>query len=377
MDKSRAFLVFFLFLALMPFSLRAEESRVDFFYSRTCPHCAAEKRFLEELKKEKEGLEVNIYPVSKPENRERLESFYQEYEVDLRKRGVVPATFVGEHCFVGFESSSTTGKKIRKALEGTLSEKEGCGGDGGTVQLPLVGEIDVSRYSLPALTVLMGGLDGFNVCSLGALVLILGLVLNLRSREKVLVYGGLFVVVTSVVYGILIVLWYKLFSLLSAYLRAMEIVIGLLGITGGLYFLKEFISFRKEGPTCEAGGKKMAGRFLDKVRSSISEDGVEPFALAGSILLFAAVLTVVEFPCSAAVPVVYAGLLAEADLGSFAHLLYISLFVLLYMLDELLVFGFAVWKMSVWMTSGHVVTWITLVESLVLFGLGAFYLLGI
>jgi len=33
----------------------------------------------------------------------------------------------------------------------------------------------------------------------------------------------------------------------------MEIVIGILTVLGGTYFLKEFIRFRKQGPTCEIG----------------------------------------------------------------------------------------------------------------------------
>ena len=42
--------------------------------------------------------------------------------------------------------------------------------------IPLIGEIDLAKYSLPAQAVVLGFFDGFNVYSLGALVLILGLV---------------------------------------------------------------------------------------------------------------------------------------------------------------------------------------------------------
>lgn len=377
MRKGLKLVFAFVLFLLLPLSVLGRQREVHFFYSETCPHCRAEKRFLKDLKKEYPDLEIRMYPVSRSETQEKLKIFYRRYEVDPRKKGLVPTTFVGDHCFVGFDSASDTGERIKKAVEGTLKEKQTCKQDGRTARLPLVGEIDVSRYSLPALTLLMGLLDGFNVCSLGALVLILGLVLNLRSREKIFIYGGLFVLITSLVYGFLIVLWYKLFSFLSPYLRAMEIAIGGLGILGGIHFLRQFIKFRKKGPACESEGKKVGTRFLNGVREAISDEETKPLALAGSILLFAAVLTVVEFPCSAAVPVVYAGILAEADLPSLVYLFYISCFVLLYMLDELIVFSVAVWRMSVWMTSPGFVTWITLVESIILFGLAGFYLLGV
>lgn len=378
MRKITRLFVFILLLSLVPFSVSGQErAEVNFFYSEVCPHCAAEKEFLKKLQSEHPKLEVNMYSVSSQEGKEKLLSLYEEYEVDQRKRGLVPATFIGDHCFVGYDNEAGVGQKIREAVEGTLEDCECVEGEGKTVDLPLVGKIEISDYSLPVLTVIMGILDGFNVCSLGALVLILGLVLSFRSRKKILVFGGLFVLVTAVVYGLLIVLWYKLFSLLSSYLRVMEVLIALLAIGGGVHFLREFVKFRKHGVTCESGGKQVGGRFLDNIKNGISNHDSKPWALVGSILLFAAVITIVEFPCSAAVPVVYAGVLADADLGPFVHLVYISAFVLLYMLDELLVFGAAVWKMSIWMTSDKFVTWVTLVEAVVLFGLGAFYLVGI
>ncbi len=377
-NKLLFFLVFLTFLGIaLPVSAQ-NEPVIHFFYSKTCPHCAAEASFLDGLKEECAYLQIERHLISDPESQELITSFYEEHGVEKQERGLVPATFVGEHYFIGFSGEGGTGELIRKAAHGELENDEECADSlRESVNLPFVGEIDVGKYSLPALTVLMGVLDGFNVCSLGALVLILGLVLNLKSRGKILIYGGLFVLITAVIYGILIVLWYRLFSLLSNYLRAMEVLIGALAFFGGIYFLKEFMKFRKYGPACESNGAQIGKGLLENVKDSISDENVNPLALAFSILLFAGVLTVVEFPCSAAVPVVYAGVLAEADLPSLAFILYIAFFVLFYMLDELIVFGVAVWKMDIWMSSPKFTTWVTLVQSIILFGLSAFYLIGL
>lgn len=362
---------------------------INFFYSRTCPHCAAESDFLSSMEQEYSRVEVNRYVFS--ENVELARDFFEKHDIDKKKFGLVPATFINGRFFLGFASPETTGAEMEKAIRerveiietGTSTEPTSTkptstnATSSSIVNLPLIGKLDTSQYSLPLLTVIMGTLDGFNICSLGALVLILGLVLTLRSRAKIFAYGGIFLLTTAIVYGILIVLWYKLFDLLSDYMRAMEILIGLLGIGGGIYFLKEFLKFRRYGPTCETGSQGITNRFTEKIKKTITEDSTTTLALIGLVLLFAAIITVVEFPCSAAVPLVYAGILAKADLSSFSYLIYIAFFVLFYLADELIVFGVAVWKMSVWMTSPKFVTWITLVESIILFGLGIYYLFGL
>ena len=222
----------------------------------------------------------------------------------------------------------------------------------------------------------LGVLDGFNVCSLGALVLILGLVLALRSRKKVLIFGGLFILTTAIVYGFLIVLWYQIFSFLVPYIRIMEILIGILGIGGGIYFLKEFIKFRKQGPTCEIKGRKqMMSKFSSKFQKSLQESG-NILLLSGLVLLFAGIVTIVEFPCSAALPVIFAGVLAQSGLPAFSYLLYIAFYLLFYMLDEIIVFLIAFFTMKIWLASSRITTWIILVQAIILFGLGAYYLFG-
>ena len=80
---------------------------------------------------------------------------------------------------------------------------------------------------------------------------------------------------------------------------------------------------------------------------------------------------------AAVVPVAFAGILAQAGLSSFQYLLYISLFVLFYMLDEIIVFLIAFFTMKIWLASSKIVTWAALLESIILFILGAYYLFNI
>ena len=391
MRKGILFISIFVLLASFNFVFAQDKVKIIFFYGETCPHCAAEKSFLDELTKEYPEIKINSFAVSK--NVELLMQLYQDYDVPQEIYGLVPITFIENKYFLGF--SQEIGQRIKDCVLEIIEDStngEPCDSEEPTeeppedvstpfdwkkpISLPFIGEIDPAKYSLPALAVILGFFDGFNVCSLGALVLILGLVLSLRSRMKILFFGGIFILTTAIIYGFLIVLWYKLFEFLSSYSRAMQILIGLLGLGGGIYFLWQFIKFRKQGPVCEtatAGG--IVSRFSSKIQEAFKKPG-NFLGVVGALLLFAGIITIVEFPCSAFVPVSFAGILAEADLPTFLYGSYVALFVLFYMLDEILVFLIATWKMTIWLASPKFVTWITLIESIFLFLLGAYYLVG-
>jgi len=375
--------IFALLFSVFSFVFAQEDQiEINFFYSRTCPHCAKEEKFLDEIESQYPEIKINRFETSKKENLDLLIKLYNDYNVPLEERGLVPITFVEGRFFSGFNDE--IGEEIETCILGKIENNshqdcqcQECSSEESTkISLPFLGKIDMSNYSLPVLSVVLGALDGFNVCSLGVLVLILGLVLALKSRKRVLIFGGIFILTTAIVYGFLIVLWYQVFSFFSQYLKIMEILIGLLALGGGVYFFKEFLKFRKYGLTCDTGGgKKLISKFSSKFQQSVGESK-NIFLIVGLVLIFAAIITIVEFPCSAAVPVVFAGVLANAQLSTFSYLFYIVLFLIFYMLDEIIVFLVAFLTMKIWLASSKVITWITLIEALILFALGLYYLFG-
>jgi thiol-disulfide isomerase/thioredoxin len=374
----KKWIIFFLVLTFVLGSFNIvfsqEKLKIYFFYSKTCTHCAAEQEFLDQIEEKYPQIEVYRYLASA--NVDLLIVLAQKHNAE-RFIGSVPLTFVGDDFFAGFDSTEGIGKKIEESILRQIKEEpQEPSGDENKITLPFIGEIDVRDYSLLALSVIMGALDGFNVCSLGALVLILGLVLALRSRTKIFILGGIFILTTGIIYGLLIVLWYKFFETLSSFLRTMEILIGLLGIGGGIYFLRQFLKFRKQGPVCETPTGGIVSKFSSKIREVFQKPG-NILGMIGALFLFAAIITVVEFPCSAVVPLFYAGVLADAHLPTFSYLSYIALFVFFYMLDEVIVFLIAVFKMTIWMASPKFITWMTLVEAIFLFSLGIYYLVGL
>lgn len=367
-------LIFIAFPALQAAGGQTDKLEVNFFYSETCLHCAAEQKFLDTIEQKYPQVQINRHSISLAQCQGELIDLCKKHNIE-QYIGLVPLTFVGEEFFLGFDNPEDMGQKIEASIQNQLEGLEKPNQNQEKINLSIIGEIDISKYSLPVLAVILGILDGFNICSLGALVLILGLVLALKSRKKILVFGGIFILTTAVVYGVLIFLWHQLFSLFAPYQKIMAILIAVIGIGGGIYFLKEFIKFKKQGPACDVVGSNIVSKLSSKLQKKLTGTG-GILAIVTSILIFAAVITIVEFPCSAAVPVVFAGVLAKAQLPAILYLFYITIFILLYMFDEILIFLIALFTLKLWLASPKFVTWITLVEAIILFALGFYYLIG-
>ncbi|MCD5396935.1 MAG: hypothetical protein LRZ98_02300 [Candidatus Pacebacteria bacterium] len=67
----------------------------------------------------------------------------------------------------------------------------------------------------------------------------------------------------------------------------------------------------------------------------------------GGVCLFAVIVTIVEFPCTAIFPVIFTGILVEANIPLSASIFYILLYLLFYMLDELAIFLIAVYTKKI------------------------------
>lgn len=350
-----------------------EKIEINFFYGKTCPHCAAEQKFLDKIEKKYPEIKINRYPTDDPQSQKLLRELCEKCKAE-NYIGLVPLTFVEENFFLGFDNADGQGKKIENSIKEQIREKTPAAEKNkNTIDIPFIGEVETSRYSLPALAIVLGFFDGFNFCSLGSLILILGLTLSLKSKTKILILGAIFILTTAVVYGVLIFFWHRLFSILSLFLRKMEIATGILSLFGGWYFLKEFLKFKKEGLICEL--KSASQKFNSKIQK-IFEKKTDILALGGAVLLFASVITIVEFPCSAVLPVLFAGILSKAKLPFFPSLICLALFLFFYLLDEIIVFLIAAFTTKIWLASYKFITYLYLAAGIMMLSLGVYYIFG-
>lgn len=348
MQIQKLFFLILLSLIVVPLSLAQP---VDIYTTPTCPFCLQAKAFLDEY-----NIEFNEYNVHTQFASLKLQEEYDRLDVPMRSRGGVPFIVIGDWFVSGFNEQI----KNDILVELNLTEQQE---DRNSV-----------APSILLLAVTLGFVDGFNVCSIGALIFILGLVLTLGSRKKIFIVGITFIVAVVIIYWFLIFLWYQFFLVLSKFIPSLSLLVGLIALGAGIYAFKEFLRFRKEGPTCEF---VKPGSLVWRLRSSIQETINKPkslLALLGAVFLFAAVITIIEFPCSAALPATFTGVLAEQQVSLLHFIFYASIYTLFYLLVELIVFTIAVFSTKLWLASPKAVTWVTLLGAVVLVALGLYYI---
>jgi len=225
---------------------------IEFFVQAGCPRCGKAKAFLAEWQREQPALTVVERDVSK--DRSALRRLAQLAEA----RGIdalgVPAFYLRGVLLIGFDEAETTGETLRRILStpaGPRTDLATGAGDAATpldiIDAALVGPLRVSQLGLPLFTIAIGLVDGLNPCAMWALLFILSLLVNLRSRARMLLVGGTFVLVAGVMYYAFMAAWLEFF-LLVGFSRSIRLALGGLALFVGAINLKDVVAFGR-GPT--------------------------------------------------------------------------------------------------------------------------------
>lgn len=304
------------------------------FWGDGCPHCEAERAFLDELVAEHPKLVVREYEVYfDPANQQLFREMAADAGIDAR---AVPATFLGDRVWVGFGDLTAT--QIERAVEAALAGEEVTGPDGSVIEVPFVGSVDVGDRSLLISTALIGFVDGINPCSLWVLSVLLALVLHGGSRRRVLAVGATFLVVTSAMYGLYIVGFYSALRY-AGYLPWIQRAVALLVGTLGVLQLKDVVA-PSAGPSLGVPDRAKPGMF-HRMRGLARPDRPLPVVL-GATAMLAVGVSLLETPCTLGLPLLWTDLLARADVAPATAALLFGVYLGAFLIDELLVFAVVV-----------------------------------
>jgi glutaredoxin/uncharacterized protein (UPF0333 family) len=291
------------------------------------------------------------------------------YDQVTEKHGltkVTPITVIGDRVFLGFNSPLTTGKDIKAAIAaaqgGTVRTIEdhlrdapkqdpsfggGCSEVGCTeaevsyvFDLPILGVVDLKTFSLFTLSLLLGTIDGFNPCAMWVLITFLAILAQAGSRQKMIFLAGVFIVAEAIMYNLILNVWYKTWD----FVALDEIVtplVGLLALGGGTFFLYRWFKNRNTALVCDISSVDSQMRTINKFKFVASQ----PITLTtvGAILLIAFSVNVIEFACSIGIPQAYTKILELNMLSFFERQWFILVYTAGYIIDDLLVFGLAIW----------------------------------
>jgi thiol-disulfide isomerase/thioredoxin len=324
--------------------------RLWYFFSPTCPHCQAAKPFLDEMAARKPWLEIKRYAVK--DNRANAK-FYFETAKSLGVEALsVPGFIWCRQVLIGYDSAATTGAEIEKALDechaarlanprgpavtagsaaGTPGGPTPVEGEAGTkVNLPFVGSVDAQALSLPLLTLVLAGMDAFNPCAFFVLLFLLSLLVHAKSRARMLIIGGTFVLFSGLVYFVFMAAWLNVF-LIAGELRVITLIAGLIALAVAALNIKDYFWF-KAGPSLSIPESAKPGLFK-RMREVVTSGSMGPMLV--STVLLAIVANSYELLCTAGFPMVYTRALTLANLESWQHYAWLAVYNVIYVLPLL------------------------------------------
>lgn len=372
----------------------SDGARAYVFWRDGCPHCERLRTFLGAHVAAHPEHAVRYFEIGKDGTARDL---LVSVSTDLgAERVAVPFTVVGERYFVGYLDDATSGAQIVAALR--ACEASGCpdrvaprlatlsGGESGrapdrargtaqtpalpqSLDIPLVGRVDIADLSLPLLTLVLAALDGFNPCAMWTLVFLIGLLLGMRDRVRMWILGLAFLAASAAVYFMFMAAWLNTLLALGMvpWIRA---GVGLLALAGGAWYLREFLLHRDE--VCRVTAPARRRRVFEHLKAAALE---RRFLLAlAAIVALAVAVNLVELVCSAGIPAVYTQVLALTPLPAWQYHGYLALYILVFLLDDLLVFAIAMTTLRATGPGTRYAHWSHLVGGLVLLAIGVLLL---
>ncbi len=361
----RAPLLWFI-LCFMPLPALAEEPGVDlhFFWTTGCPHCQQARPFIDTLAREYPWLRLHSFELTA--DPAHVRRYQQMASAQGEQARSVTPFFVCDQLFVGFDHAEGVGARVRQALldchRGESATTPGA--------QPLPGGIDPEQMSLPLFTLTLAALDAFNPCAFFVLLFLLSLMVNARRRGRMLLIGGVFVLVSGLLYFLFMAAWLELFLLVGS-ITWVTAIAGVLAVVMGGLNIKDYFLLR-QGPSLSMSDTARQ-RLFGRMRLLLAGDNLGMLLLGTLTLAVAA--NSYELLCTAGFPMVYTRVLtlqAETDAVYYGYLLLYNLIYITPLLLIVLLFSLTMGRRKLTEQEGK---GLKLLSGLMMFLLGLLLLL--
>ena len=219
-SKLAKIIVFFILIfTVSNFSFAVEKVKIEYFGRKDCKNCTNLEKFLEKLSNERKDFEYVEYKIDESDENKNL---FDEVTTKLKLVKGTPIIYLNGHIIQGFNTLETTGKEIIRLIdEGKKADKiltleeyvkngkyenvtsndsicqgeEACEVPGLTketskqvlVNIPFINKsIDLTDYSLPVMSLILGTVDGFNPCAMWVLVLFLTALIDCHAGSALI-----------------------------------------------------------------------------------------------------------------------------------------------------------------------------------------------
>ena len=360
---------FLVFIALFSFILPVNAKENDkitlyLFYGDGCPHCAEEKLFLDEIKGSYDNFEIVMYEVWKDkDNQDFLNKVKSELGIE---RSGVPVTIIGDTYMVGWsealEGRVTRAIRFYKNNEYTdvveqikndtyvkpveeesgFEKEEEKSDEDATIDVPLIGKVNLKNVSLTTAGVVLGLIDGFNPCAMWVLLFLISMLLGMKDKKRMWIIGLTFLGSSALVYMLIMLSWLNIVVSIATSIWVRN-AIAVVAIIGGIINLVNYFKHQDSG--CSVVDEKKRKSVFSRIKKFTQEKSLI-LALIGAVALAFSV-NIIELACSAGLPLVYTQLLAINNITGFGAFFYVLLYIIFFLLDDLVIFFIAMKTMEV------------------------------
>lgn len=354
------------FFFILPVSAKENDKiTLYLFYGDGCPHCAEEKVYLNEIKDKYDNFEIVYYEVWKnADNQKFLEDVKDALGIE---RSGVPVTIIGDTYLVGWSEAletrvarairhykqneyvdvveqirSGTYEKVEDNEKTDFEKEEEKSDEESTISVPLIGKVNLKNVSLTTAAVILGLIDGFNPCAMWVLLFLISMLIGMKDKKRMWVIGLTFLGSSALVYMLIMLSWLNIVVSISTSIWVRNII-AIVAIGGGLVNLYNFFKHQDSG--CSVVDEKKRKSVFARIKKFTKEKSLV-LAMIGAVALAFSV-NIIELACSAGLPLVFTQLLAINNITGVGSFLYVLLYIIFFLLDDLVVFFIAMKTMEV------------------------------
>lgn len=365
MKKIISFIIIFLFIFPLGVFAKDRDITLYLYYGDGCPHCEEEMKFLDSIEKNYPNLKIVKKEVwYDDDNSSELQKINDTFSIN---RMGVPTNVIGETIIRGY--SEGTGNKIVRAIEyysnpdneyidavegikndtykyeekdDSFDKKEEESDEDVTIDVPVAGNINLKNVSLTTAAVVIGLIDGFNPCAMWVLLFLISVLIGMKNKKRMWSLGIAFLVTSALVYMCIMLAWITIAVKITTIIWIRNII-AIVALVGGIINLRSFFTHQDSG--CEVVDDKKRKNIFKKIKKFTSEKSFI-LALIGVIGLAISV-NMVELACSAGLPLVFTELLALNNVNNFMKIMYTILYIIFFLIDDLIVFMIAMFTMKI------------------------------
>lgn len=340
-------ILYFLILTLTSIMVvNAKEVDVYLFYSETCITCANLDSYLEEIKDEYPYMNlIKLEVTNNYENNELMKNVKSK----LKEKDIhVPYTVIGTTGIIGF--NDTVKEYITNSLtkyseidyvdivdvtKNNLDVDYTINYPEGDFNVPVLGQIDPKTVSLPLISIIIGFIDGFNPCAMWVLIFLISMLFNMKNKKRMWILGITFLTTSALVYLVFMMAWLQVAINLTQIVWV-RYIISLIALIGSYININSYIKSLKKDDGCEVVNENKRKKIFEKIKKFTTEKSLL-LAMLGIISLAVSV-NLIELACSSGLPLVYTQILALNDLSKLQYFIYILIYILFFLIDDIVIF---------------------------------------